>query len=221
MSRPAPPDDAELRPTWRGTLHRFAALAAVPMFAVLVALAPTATVRIAIVIYAVGIIAMLGVSAVYHSGRLSAPARAAMRRVDHSTILPAIAGSYTSVSVLALSGSAERNLLTFVWIAAAVGVAIRMLWLRAPYAVTAAVYLAVGWSALVELGPLTSSLSVGDSALLWGGGALYSIGAVVYATRRPDPRPAVFGYHEVFHALVVAAALLHYLLVLRLVLGRR
>jgi hemolysin III len=169
------------------------------------------------VVYGIGVTTMLAVSAVYHSAGISSTTRRRLQRVDHSTILLAIAGSYTGVAVLALNGTPERRLLIFVWIAAIVGIAVRMTWLDAPYPIIAAVYVAVGWSALLELSALLDGLTNVDLALVIGGGLLYTAGAVVYALHRPNPWPTVFGYHELFHALVVAAAAMHYVAVLRLV----
>ena len=139
------------------------------------------------------------------------------KRIDHGTILFAIAGSYTAVTVLALDGSSERFLLAFVWSATVIGAAIRMFWLHAPRWGVSTVYLVVGWSALLEIGPLSRSFNTIDIVLLVVGGALYTVGAVVYAAKRPNPWPLHFGFHEVFHALVVAAATAHYVLVVRLV----
>ena len=119
--------------------------------------------------------------------------------------------------MLALNGAPERLLLVFVWVAAIVGIAVRMTWLDAPYPIIAAVYLAVGWSALLELNALLAGLTNLETALIIGGGCLYTVGAVVYALHRPNPWPAVFGYHELFHALVVAAAAMHYVAIVSLV----
>ena len=205
------------RPTLRGVLHRYFAIIGVPAFVVLAVLAGSATARTAVIVYGLGVTAMLGVSATYHAGRLSQRVTAVFKRIDHVTILFAIAGSYTAVTVLALDGSPERTLLVFVWSATVIGALIRMFWLHAPRPLVSAVYLVVGWSALLEIGPLSKSLNAIDIALLIAGGALYTVGAVVYAAKRPNPWPRHFGFHEVFHALVVTAATVHYVLVMRLV----
>ena len=208
--------DIDIRPTWRGRLHRYFAIIGVPAFIVLASSADSGTSRVAMVIYGLGVVGMLGVSAVYHSGRLSDDTKAVFKRIDHVTILFAIAGSYTAVTVLALDGSPERMLLIFVWSATVVGALIRMFWLHAPRPVVSAVYLVVGWSALLEIGPLSRSLDPVDVVLLALGGVLYTVGAVVYAAKRPNPWPLHFGFHEVFHALVVIAVTAHYVLVARL-----
>lgn len=198
-----------VRPRWRGVIHRVSVFVFAPAAALLVALADSTGHRVALSIYAVGVTTMLGVSAVYHSGRFGPVGLARMKRVDHSTILLAIAGSYTAFAALALDHGPARRLLVFTWVAAAVGVAIRLAWIHAPYPVAAVVYVVVGWGALLEWGALTSSLSASQFALLLGGGLLYTVGAVVYATHRPVLWPATFGYHEVFHALVAGGVALH------------
>ena len=207
----------DVRPSWRGRIHRYAAIAFVPAFVVLVARAGSATSRLAMIVYGAGVVTMLGVSAVYHSGRLGAVWEARLKRLDHSTILFGVTGSYTGICSLALNGTAEVTMLIFVWSAAVVGTVIRMFWLHAPRWVTAVVYVVVGWSALIEIGPIMRALGAADTALLMVGGGLYSAGAAVYATRRPNPSVHHFGFHEVFHTLVVAAAVLHFILVVRLV----
>lgn len=207
-----------VRPKWRGHIHRWSTVVSIPAFVVLVCLADSGSARIAVAIYGVGVVTMLGVSAVYHSGRLGAVAEHRFKRFDHATILFAVAGSYTAVTTLSLRGRSEWTLLIFVWAAAIVGVIIRMAWLHAPRPVVIAVYLVVGWSALIEIGALSAALGAIDTALLWSGGGLYSVGAVVYAAKRPNPWPRAFGFHEVFHALVAAAATVHYILVMRLAL---
>jgi hemolysin III len=159
---------------------------------------------------------MLGVSAVYHSGRLSPATVARLKRVDHSTILLAIAGSYTAIIVLALDGNTQRNLLIATWTAAVVGILIRMFWLHAPYPVVATVYVVVGWMALVDVGAYTRALTMGEITLVVVGGVLYTAGAVIYALHKPNPWPATFGYHEIFHTLVVMAALAHYIAIFSL-----
>lgn len=207
-----------IRPVLRGVFHRVAVIAAVPAFAVLIAMADGAGARVASAVYALGILSMLGVSAVYHSGRLSERTTRIFKRIDHSTILLAVTGSYTAVAVGALEGRSRATLLVFVWTAAVVGIIIRMRWLHGPRAITATVYLVVGWSALIEIAALVRSLDATDTVLLVVGGGLYTVGAVIYSAKWPNPFPRVLGFHEVFHALVVGAVVVHYVLVARLVI---
>lgn len=211
-------EPATIRPLLRGVLHQVAVVVSLPAFVVLITLSSSTGARVASAIYAAGIVSMLGVSAVYHSGRLSDRATRIFKRIDHSTILLAVTGSYTAVAVGALDGRSRLTLLVFVWTAAVVGMIIRMRWLHGPRVVTASVYLVVGWSALIEIAALVRSLDAADTALLVTGGLLYTVGAVVYSTKWPNPFPRVLGFHEVFHALVVGAVVVHYVLVARLVI---
>jgi hemolysin III len=201
---------AEIRPRWRGLIHRWAAIAFTPAFIVLIVLAADAASRLAVTSHALGVVGMLAVSATYHSGRLSPPAWRVFKRLDHSTILLAIAGTYTAVTVLALDGSEQARMLLVVGLGASLGVAIRMAWLDAPYPVIAAVYLVVGWSAVVDLPAYARGTTATELGLVIAGGLLYTAGAVIYALHRPVLRPATFGYHELFHAFVVAGALCHF-----------
>jgi hemolysin III len=133
-----------------------------------------------------------------------------MRRADHSTIFVAIAGSYTAVAGIALTGWARTAVLLIVWIGAAVGITLRQVWLDAPKWVIALPYVAVGWAAVVVLPQLYRALGPAGFAFLLAGGLAYSAGAVVYALKKPNPVPGVFGYHEVFHACTIVGAVLHY-----------
>jgi hemolysin III len=207
------------RPRYRGVIHRWAALIGVPAFAILIAAAPAGPARAAVAIHAVGVVTMLAVSAVYHSGRCSPRAVAWFKRLDHATILLAIAGSYVGTTVLALEGAAQSRMLWIVAIGTAAGIAIRMTWLHAPYPVAAAVYVVVGWSALADLPAYVRGTTAGELALVVAGGVLYTVAGGVYALHRPNLWPASFGYHELFHALVVAGAACHYASVAML-LGR-
>lgn len=201
----APP----IRPRWRGVIHRWAAIALAPVFVLLVVLADAGSSSTAVALHGIGVVGMLAVSATYHSGRLSPGATQVFKRIDHATILLAIAGTYTAVAVLALDGGAQARMLWVVGVGAATGVAVRMTWLDAPYPLTAAVYLVVGWSALIDLPGLAAGTTSAELALIVAGGLLYTGGAVVYALHRPVLAPATFGYHELFHALVVAGAVCH------------
>jgi hemolysin III len=209
------------RPIWRGVIHRWAVIAFAPLFALLVVLADGTADRIATIVYALGVLGMLGVSATYHSGRLGPVGTRRLKRADHATILLAIAGSYTAVAAIGLDGTPARTLLVVVWIATPLAVALRMLWLDAPYPAIAVVYVVVGWMAVIEIGPLFDALTAFELSAIVVGGLLYTVGGVVYALHRPNPRPGVFGYHEVFHALVVGGVAAHYAAVLSLILRGR
>jgi len=183
---------AELaRPRFRGVIHRWGAVGFTVLFIALSVVAYGPGSRLVVTIYGACVTAMLTVSAVYHSGRLSPTARRRLKRVDHATILFAIAGTYTAVIALALEGTTRVVMLVVVWVAALIGIAVRMLWLYAPYPVVAVVYVVVGWIALVDIGALARALSGGQMALVVVGGLLYTAGAIVYGARKPDPWPAV------------------------------
>jgi hemolysin III len=201
---------AAVRPRWRGVIHRWAALAFVPAFAALLVAAPDGASRLAVGLHALGVVGMLSVSATYHSGRLSPAAFRAFKRLDHTAILLAIAGTYTAITVLTLGGSDQTKMLWIVGTGAALGAAVRMAWLDAPYPVVAAVYLVVGWSALADLPAYAAGTTTAELALVVAGGLLYTGGGVVYALHRPVLAPEAFGYHELFHALVVAGATCHF-----------
>jgi hemolysin III len=157
------------------------------------------------------------VSAAYHRGRWSARAHRFMKHLDHSMIFVFIAGTYTPVTLLALRPAWGITLLALAWTGAAVGALITVLRLERWRRIGFAMYLVLGWLAIVAVPQLLQSLRAVELALLLIGGVLYTGGAVVLATKRPDPRPTVFGYHEVWHAFVVSATICHYALVLLLV----
>jgi hemolysin III len=136
-----------------------------------------------------------------------------MRRLDHSMIYLLIAGTYTPFALLVLHGGLARAILITVWSGAALGIALKLLWPDTPKWLTATVYVALGWVAVAAFPQLAGEIGPGGIALIAGGGVLYTAGAIVYALRRPDPAPDVFGYHEIFHVLVIAAALLQYVAV--------
>ncbi len=198
------------RPRLRGVWHQWAFFVSLACGAGLIVAAPAGDATMAAAIYAGAVSALLGTSALYHRITWRPRAKRWMRRLDHSMIFVLIAGTYTPVAVLALSGSLATIVLCVVWAGAVVGVLRELVWADAPKALTAAVYVALGWVALITAGQLPGAIGWLGVSGLAAGGLLYTAGAVVYARRRPDPWPGTFGYHEVFHALVVAAAALHY-----------
>jgi hemolysin III len=211
---------AELKPRWRGRLHRAAFFTALGLAPGLVAAASTVAARVAVGVYAVCLMGLFGVSALFHCVPWGETAHARMRRLDHSMIFLFIAGTYTPISVVAM-GSPQRELvLTLVWGSAVAGLVVQLLWIDAPRGLTASLYVVVGWVAVLVLPSLLSGLGPVGFALLVLGGATYTAGAVVYARQRPDPVPDVFGFHEVFHALVILAAVVHLAVVAFFVLPR-
>lgn len=200
----------ETLPRLRGALHAWAFWLALVAAAALVATADDARSLVAAVVYGAGLCGLFAASATYHRWRGDPRRRALLRRVDHSMIFVFIAASYTPVALLVLRSPLSWIVLVSAWAGAAAGVAFSLAWIEAPRWLTALAYVALGWVALVAGPQLVRGAGATAAALLAGGGVLYSLGAVVYARRRPDPWPQVFGYHEVFHALVVAAALAHF-----------
>jgi len=211
---------AVLKPRLRGVLHRYAFFVSLLTGVALVRVAPDTRAVFAAAVYAFSLSALFGVSALYHGVTWSPAARRWMRRLDHSMIFLLIAGTYTPFCLLVLSGRRAVVVLATVWCGAVVGVALNMVWIDAPRWLNALVYSALGWVAIVAFAELASRLGITGTGLLVLGGVLYSSGAAVYALRRPNPVPAVFGYHEVFHALVIAAAIAHYVAVAFCVLLR-
>ena len=202
------------KPRLRGVLHTWAFFASLGLGVALVIFAPGGRGTLAAAIYAASVAALFGVSALYHRIEWqSAAARRRMRRLDHTMIFILIAGSYTPFALLVLHGTLATAILVAVWGGAAVGTLMKLLWIDAPHWLVAGVYVLLGWVAVAAFPGLLEELGVAPTALVAAGGVLYTLGAVVYAARRPDPAPAVFGYHEVFHALVIAAAALQYAVV--------
>jgi hemolysin III len=198
------------KPALRGVIHQVAFFVSLASGLALVVAAPTAGSAAVMAVYAVSISCLFGTSALFHRRTWGPVGRRRMRRADHSTIFLAIAGTYTAVAGIALDGWARTAVLCIVWIGALIGIAVRQLWLDAPKWVVTIPYVTVGWAALVVLPQLERALGPAGFTLLLVGGLAYSAGAVVYAAKRPNPVPGVFGYHEVFHACTVVGAILHF-----------
>jgi len=201
----------EVIPRLRGLLHAHAAWVAAAAAIVLVALAPTAAARVAALIYGAGLIALFSASALYHRWRGDPRWKPWLRRLDHSTIFVFIAASYTPVGLLVLDGTRQTVVLVSVWAGAVLGVVLSLAWINAPRWLQAACYLSMGWVAVIALPQLAARIGLAPFVLLAVGGGLYSLGAAVYATQRPNLWPRTYGFHEVFHTLVIAAALVHFI----------
>lgn len=197
-------------------MHQIAFFVSIPAGAALVALATSASARVGAIVYALSLTGLFGTSAAYHRLAHGVRARAVMRRLDHAMIFVLIAGSYTPMCLLALRGSWRVAALSAVWSVAAVGVALKVFRLQA-MRLGNSLYVVLGWAVLLILPQLTDRVGAATIVLLGAGGVLYTVGAVVLTRRRPDPVPHVFGYHEVWHSLVVAAAACHYVMILRVV----
>jgi hemolysin III len=206
------------QPLLRGVMHQWAALLALSLSVVLIVLAHSARPRIAAIVYAVGLVGCLGVSAAYHRVRWSDPVKAALCRLDHSTIFLLIAGTSTPIVLLTLHGVFGASLLAVEWVGASCGIGIALLWRHPPIWAEVGPYLILGWLGLLAVPGLVGHLGPMGVILLAGGGVLYTVGTVFYALERPDPWPSVFGFHEVFHVFVTAAASTHAVLISLLVL---
>jgi hemolysin III len=200
-------------PRLRGKIHQAAFFVSLPAAIALVLIARGAVATAVASIYATSLVALFGASAAYHVGRWSPRARVRMKSLDHSMIYVLIAGTYTPVTVLALRGPWEAVLLSIAWSGAAVGVALKLARPDEFGVATAVLYMALGWLAVVALPQLVDAMWLAGAVLMIAGGLLYTGGAIVLAWRRPDPRPATFGYHEVWHAFQVAAAACHFVMV--------
>ena len=203
-----------IKPRLRGVSHQWAFFVSLITGAALVIAAPSGRATVAAAVYSVSVAALFGTSALYHRITwASQAARRWMRRLDHSMIFLLIAGTYTPFALLALHGTLATVIFALVWGGAAAGILLKLVWIDAPKPLVAAVYVILGWVAVAAFPDLIDRIGVGGVAMVAAGGILYTLGAVVYAIRRPDPVPTVFGYHEVFHALVIAAAALQYAVV--------
>jgi len=204
----------EHRPLLRGWFHLVAFFGFVVAIPPLYARTSTTTTVVAVTIYVFSILSLFGVSALFHRVPWGEVGRRRMRRLDHSTIFLAIAGSYTAVGGIVLTGRDGVILLVLVWGGALAGLLIRQIFLDLPKWVIAIPYVVVGWSAMLFVGPLMHALGGWGFAWLLAGGLAYTAGAVAYMAKRPNPIPGVLGYHEVFHAGTVVGAACHYIVIL-------
>jgi hemolysin III len=212
--------DVLQKPRLRGVFHQYAFYVALVAGVVLVALSDSRRELVATWVYAAALSAMFGVSALYHRiDWRSAKVRKWMRRLDHSTILLLIAGTYTPFALLAFGGVLADVLLVVVWAGAAAGLVLNLAWIDAPTWVTAAVFVALGWVGVAAV-PELLDLGIVPAVLVFVGGALYTLGALAYALKRPNPAPATFGYHEIFHLLVIGAAVVHFVAIAAFVAPR-
>jgi len=210
--------DAANPPMFRGVSHRAMFIVALTLAPIMIVAAPGVGPRLVIAFYTLSIAALFGVSALYHRVPWSPRVRRAMQRLDHAVIFLAIGGTYTPVALFALSPWAAKLVLALVWGGAAVGVFMRVRFTDARKAVVALPYLVVGWCLMAVVADAWHHLGVAGFLLLLVGGLAYTAGALVFAFQRPDPWPATFGFHEVFHVLTVAGAALHYVAIAFVVL---
>lgn len=200
------------RPMLKGWSHLIAAVPAIALCPFLIARSPPGT-RAPAAIFAVGVVGLFTVSGLFHRVRWGPRSHKVMQTLDHAMIFVVIAATYTPIAVVALPPTPGRIILGSVWAGAIGGVALRNLWPTAPRAVVVAPYLIIGWAAVAVPVDIWRSLGMAGFILLFTGGLFHSVGAVIYAKRRPDPWPTVFGFHEVFHLFVIAGIACHYVAV--------
>lgn len=198
------------KPRFRGWLHQMALIIAIPASVRLVAAAPSSEIRVATSIYALSLVGLFGASAAYHRVDWSPTALRRARALDHSMIFLLIAGTYTAFGVLVLHGLWQLLVLVVVWTGAVVGITLKLVKIDGFSRVGGTLYMALGWIGIVALPQVLSESEALPLVLTVAGGLMYTVGAVVLLRRRPDPNPLVFGYHEIWHALVVAASICHY-----------
>jgi hemolysin III len=208
---------AEVKPRLRGWLHLATAPLTLAAGVVLIALSPTAGTRIGSSVYAASAVLLFTVSAVYHRGTWSPRWHAFLRRFDHANIFVLIAGSYTPFTLVLLHGAQRVVLLTLIWGSALMGVLFKIFWMGAPRWLYIPLYFSMGWAAVLFMPSFvagSSRLGVGAGTavmvLVIAGGALYTLGGVVYGLKRPDPWPGWFGFHEIFHSFTILAFVTHY-----------
>jgi hemolysin III len=207
------------KPRLRGVSHQWAFLLALPLGLILVIAADTGLATTATAVFAATVAVMFGVSALYHRPTWSPGRRSWLRRLDHAAIYLLIAGTYTPFGLLVLSGAWRASVLAVVWIGALLAIVLKLAWPDSPKWLAAGIALVLGWVAAVAFRELLQGAGTTATMLVLAGGLCYTLGAIVYVLRRPDPIPNVFGYHEVFHALVIAAVGLQYASVALVVTG--
>jgi hemolysin III len=201
------------RPLLRGMFHLPAAVAAIAGLVLLVLLADSARAYVGAAIFGASLILVYTTSTAYHRIPWSPRLRGIARRLDHAMIFILIAGTYTPLGLLVLNTAWWISMLSVVWGLAGAGIIMKLAWPGAPRWLSVLIYATIGWLALITAPQLVSLLTAGPLALLLLGGLLYTLGGVVYAVGRPNPYPRVFGYHEVFHVLVIAGSVVHFSLV--------
>ena len=202
---------AKVKPRLRGVSHEYAFFVSLVLGAALIIAAKGFEARLAVAIYVLSLSALFGVSALYHVHDWERPsARRWMRRLDHTMIFFLIAGTITPFALLVMEPPLSTTVLIAVWAGALAGTIVELVWTDHPKWVAAIVYVAVGSIGAIGFPAIVAEAGIGAGILIAGGGALYATGAIVYAAQRPNPSPAVFGYHEIFHVLVIAAAAAHF-----------
>jgi hemolysin III len=208
-------DHPDTRPRMRGWLHLFAFFGAIVAGAVLIPLASVQGPRagFSVAVYCLTICGLFGISALYHRRRWSPRGWKIMKRLDHSMIFLFIAGTYTPFALLAVDQPLGYWILVLVWAGAIAGVSLKLTWPQAPRWLGVPLYIGLGWVAVFILTDILHIAGVASLVLLATGGVLYTLGGIAYGIKKPNPWPGVFGYHEVFHAMTIVAAICHYIAV--------
>lgn len=209
--------EVERKPSWRGWIHAGTFPVAIAAGVVLIVLADGAAAKWASAVFMTTSLLLFGISAVYHRINWSPKVKALFRRLDHANIFLLIAGTYTPLAVCALPGDKALVLLSIVWGGALLGIGFRVFWLKAPRWLYVPLYLALGWAAMMYIVDLVQA-NVAMMVLVIVGGVAYTVGAVFYGLKKPNPAPGVFGFHELFHACTVLAFLCHWTAILLIVL---
>ncbi len=210
-----------LRQPVSGLTHLVAALLAVAGLVLLVVRAASdasAWHVVSFAVYGASLVLLFSASSLYHLLPLSPEGVQALRRVDHTMVAVLVAGTYTPICLVPLHGAWGWSLFGVIWALAVAAIVIKLAWIDTPRWLSVSIYLVMGWLCVVAIYPLTQALPPGALAWLFAGGALYSVGAVIYARKRPDPLPGVFGFHEIWHLFVMAASFSHWWMMMRYVL---
>jgi hemolysin III len=210
-------DVEERKPSWRGWIHAGTFPLAIAAGIVLIALAEGAPAKWSAAVFMATSLLLFGISAVYHRFNWSAKVKAIFRRIDHSNIFLLIAGTYTPLAICALPPEKSVILLSLVWGGALLGIGFRIFWLKAPRWLYVALYIVLGWAAMMYIVDLVQA-NVAMMVLVLVGGVSYTVGAIFYAIKRPNPIPGVFGFHELFHSATVLAFLCHWTAILLIVM---
>ncbi|MGO3884839.1 MAG: PAQR family membrane homeostasis protein TrhA [Mycetocola sp.] len=214
----APAHPSEIKPSWRGWIHAATFPVALAAGIVLIALADGSAARWSSAVFVLTSLLLFGNSALYHRFNWGPRMKVALKRLDHANIFLLIAGTYTPIAVLALPPEKGRLLLLLVWSGALLGIGFRVFWINAPRWLYVPLYLALGWAAVMYLGDIVAA-NAASMILVVVGGLLYSVGAVIYGLKKPNPVPGVFGFHEIFHSCTVLAFLCHWTAVLLLAIA--
>lgn len=212
------PNEKPIKPLLRGHFHQEAFFFALGACVLLLVLSVKSGTLLGATIYSISLCAMFGISALYHRPNWPEKARMWMRRLDHSAIFLMIAGTGTPLCLIAIPNNGGQDLLKIIWLAGALGITQSLFWVNAPKWLAAGLYLIMGWLAIPYLPELNRALGGPRVGLILAGGIIYSVGALVYALKKPNPLPKYFGYHEIFHLLVIVAAALHFYVIASLVI---